>query len=207
MAFQLKSSKFIPHCFVWRGGLGWGSPGDGRDEEGGAWQGGVSWRFCTLGGGKNGDGEFWWGSFGGLVKVFGIGPVMVIAFIHMDGGPTPPTQSWGSVLCQLIRNTLLLTKSVSNFTPNNIVKAKPQRKQKERPHCKEIETLWHNCKYTIHFFQPSWVGTRIPCRPTRWRHRCERLVETTTRQVDIIFFISSDSFYQSSKNIFQLMPC
>ena len=56
---------------------------------------GVSWRFCTPGAGKNGDGEFWWGSFGGLVKVFGIGPVMVIAFIHMDGGPTPPTQSWG----------------------------------------------------------------------------------------------------------------
>ena len=100
----------------------------------------VSWRFCTLGGGKNGDGEFWWGSFGGLVKVVGIGPVMVIAFIHMEVQPLLLNHG-GSVLCQLIRNTLLLTKSVSNFTPNNIVKAKPQRKQNERPHCKEIETL------------------------------------------------------------------
>ena len=119
--------------------------------------------------------------------------------------------------------------------------------QNERPHCKEIETLWLNYKYTIRFFQPSWVGTRIPCRPTkykiyvenktfkqmqkqiqkyysqpswigtripcratRWRHRRERLVETTTRQVDIIsmFFLFPQTFFIGlQNNMFRFLPC
>ena len=38
-------------------------------------------------------GSFGGDLFGGWSKYWT--RVMVIAFIHMDGGPTPPTQSWG----------------------------------------------------------------------------------------------------------------
>ena len=69
MAFQLKSSKFIPHCFVWRGGLGWGgSPGDGRDEEGGAWQGGLVGGFVPWEGEKMEMGSFGGDLLGGWSK-------------------------------------------------------------------------------------------------------------------------------------------
>ena len=68
MAFQLKSSKFIPHCFVWRGGLGWGSPGDGRDEEGGAWQGGLVGGFVPWVGEKMEMGSFGGDLLGGWSK-------------------------------------------------------------------------------------------------------------------------------------------
>ena len=68
MAFHLKSSKFIPHCFVWRGGLGWGSPGDGRDEEGGAWQGGLVGGFVPWVGEKMEMGSFGGDLLGGWSK-------------------------------------------------------------------------------------------------------------------------------------------
>ena len=81
MAFQLKSSKFIPHCFVWRGGLGWGSPGDGRDEEGGAWQGGlvggsVPWEgekmeIGSFGGDLLGGWSKYWTSDGNSIHTYG----------------------------------------------------------------------------------------------------------------------------------------
>ena len=192
MAFQLKSSKFIPHCFVWRGGLGWGSPGDGRDEEGGAWQGGLVGGFVPWEGEKMEMGSFGGDLLGGWSKYWTVDGNS----IHTYGRRSNPSYSiMGDPFYANWFATPSYSPRVSATSHLTISWKQNLNIQNERPHCKEIETLWLNYKYTIRFFQPSWVGIRIPCRATRWRHRRERLVETTTRQVDNIFFLDCFIFF------------